>query len=190
MAHIDLPPGLPGIRGPMAFRPETARPLSDLANVLLHGPSTLSRAEREMIAAHVSERNQCSYCRDSHAAIAVAHCGDEALVASVTREGERAAVSPKLQALLAIAARVQEGGKNVRAEDVARARAEGANDLEIHDTVLIAAAFCMFNRYVDGLATFTPTDPASYRERAAAGARDGYGAVLKTVGVEVSSADE
>jgi uncharacterized peroxidase-related enzyme len=183
MAHIDLPPGLPGIRGPMAFRPETARPLSELANVLLHGPSTLSPAEREMIAAHVSERNQCAYCRDSHAAIAVAHCGDEALVAQATKDGERAPVSPKLQALLAIAARVQEGGKSVRAEDVERARSRGATDLEIHDTVLIAAAFCMFNRYVDGLATWTPDDPASYRERAAVVARDGYGAVLKAVGV-------
>jgi uncharacterized peroxidase-related enzyme len=184
MAHIELPAGLPGIRGPMAFRPETARPLSELADVLLHGPSSLSLAEREMIAAHVSARNECAYCRDSHAAIAVAHCGDEALVAQVTTQGERAPVSPKLQALLAIAARVQEGGRSVRSEDVARARSEGATDLEIHDTVLIAAAFCMFNRYVDGLATFTPTDPASYRERAAVVARDGYGAVLKAVGVE------
>jgi uncharacterized peroxidase-related enzyme len=183
MAHIDLPPGLPGIRGPMAFRPETARPLSELADVLLHGPGTLSLAEREMIAAHVSARNECAYCRDSHAAIATAHCGDEALVARVTAEGERAPVSPKLQALLAIAARVQEGGRNVRAEDVERARSQGATDLEIHDTVLIAAAFCMFNRYVDGLATWTPTDPASYRERAAVVARDGYAAVLKAVGV-------
>jgi uncharacterized peroxidase-related enzyme len=184
MAHIELPAGLPGIRGPMAFRPETARPLSELADVLLHGPSSLSLAEREMIAAHVSARNECAYCRDSHAAIAVAHCGDEALVAQVTKEGERAPVSPKLQALLAIAARVQEGGRSVRSEDVARARSEGATDLEIHDTVLIAAAFCMFNRYVDGLATFTPTDPASYRERAAVVARDGYCAVLKAVGVK------
>jgi uncharacterized peroxidase-related enzyme len=183
VAHIDLPAGLPGIRGPMAFRPETARPLSELADVLLHGPSSLSPAEREMIAAHVSARNECAYCRDSHAAIASAHCGDEALVAQVTTEGERAPVSPKLQALLGIAARVQEGGRSVRVEDVARARGEGATDLEIHDTVLIAAAFCMFNRYVDGLATWTPTDPASYRERAAVVARDGYAAVLKAVGI-------
>jgi uncharacterized peroxidase-related enzyme len=183
MAHIQLPPGLPGIRGPMAFRPETARPLSALADVLLHGPSTLTPAEREMIAAHVSARNECAYCRDSHAAIAEAHCGDAALVAQVTRDGERAPVSPKLQALLAIAARVQESGRSVGTEDVARARAEGATDLEIHDTVLIAAAFCMFNRYVDGLATWTPEDPASYRERAGVVARDGYAAVLKAVGV-------
>ena len=174
MAHIDLPPGLPGIRGPMAFRPETARPLSELADVLLHGPSTLTLAEREMIAAHVSARNECAYCRDSHAAIASAHCGDEALVAQVTAEGERAPVSPKLQALLAIAARVQEGGRSVRAEDVERARSQGATDLEIHDTVLIAAAFCMFNRYVDGLATWAPTDPAVYEERARLLVEHGY----------------
>lgn len=174
MAHVELPEGLPGIRGPMAFRPETARPLSELAEVLLRGESTLTPAERELIAAHVSERNECTYCANSHAAIAAHYLGDEAAVAQAARDPERAPISSKLKALLAIAGRVQESGRSVRVEDVARARAEGATDREIHDTVLIAAAFCMFNRYVDGLATWTPTDPDSYRERAAGIARDGY----------------
>ena len=183
MPHITLPDGLPGIRGPMAFRPETARPLSDLAEVLLHGPSTLSRGERELIATYVSSRNECHYCQTSHGAIAACHLGgDEGLVDAVTRDFEKAAVSPKLKALLAVAGKVQEGGKHVLPGDVERARTQGATDLEIHDTVLIAAAFCMYNRYVDGLATWTPQDRDSYRQRAAVVAREGYGSVLKQIG--------
>jgi uncharacterized peroxidase-related enzyme len=174
MAHITLPDGLPGIRGPMAFRPETAKPLSELAEVLLRGESTLTPAEREMIAAHVSARNDCFYCHASHAAIAAHYLGDEDTVAQACTSPETAPVSPKLKALLAIAGQVQQGGKSVTEAHVARARAEGATDREIHDTVLIAAAFCMFNRYVDGLATWTPADLDSYRERAAGIAQNGY----------------
>jgi uncharacterized peroxidase-related enzyme len=175
MPHIKLEEGLPGIRGPMAFRPETARPMSELAEILLRGESTLTRAERELIATFVSAGNDCEYCRVSHGAIAANYLGgDESLVACVSENPETAPVSTKLRALLAIAGKVREGGKNVKSEDVARARAEGATDLEIHDTVLIAAAFCMYNRYVDGLATWTPEDRDSYRDRAASIVRDGY----------------
>ncbi|HJS75157.1 MAG TPA: peroxidase-related enzyme [Vicinamibacteria bacterium] len=175
MPFIKLPEGLPGIRGPMAFRPETAVPLSELAEILLRGESTLSRAERELIATYVSAGNGCDYCRTSHGAIAAQYLGgDESLVASVCSSPEGAPVAAKLKALLAIAGKVRESGKNVTEEDITRARREGASDVEIHDTVLIAAAFAMFNRYVDGLATWTPEDPDSYRERAAGIVRDGY----------------
>ena len=181
MAHIDVPNDLPGIRGLLAFRPETAKPLSDLADVLLHAPASLSPGEREVIAAHVSHLNGCPYCESSHAAIAACHMRDEELVSAAVADPEAAAIPPKLSALLALAGRVQMGGRFVRAEDVERARREGATDLEIHDTVLIAAAFCMFNRYVDGLATWTPTDPASYRARAGAVAAHGYRAALSAM---------
>jgi uncharacterized peroxidase-related enzyme len=175
MAYIRLPEGLPGIRGLLAFRPETAAPMSELVEVLLRGPSTLTPAERELIGAYVSAQNDCFYCSTSHGAIAAQLLGgDEALVEQVKTDPESAPVSPKLKALLALAGRVQMGGKAVRAEDVERARGAGASDVEIHDTVLIAAAFCMFNRYVDGLGTETPTDKASYRERAKGVAQDGY----------------
>jgi uncharacterized peroxidase-related enzyme len=175
MAYIKLPEGLPGIRGLLAFRPETAEPMSVLVEVLLRGPSTLTQAERELVGAYVSARNDCFYCRTSHGMIA-AHLmgGDEQLVEQVTCDPESAPITPKLKALLALAGKVQEGGKAVRPEDVDRARACGATDLEIHDTVLIAAAFCMFNRYVDGLGTEAPEDVASYRERAAGVVRGGY----------------
>ena len=177
MAHITLPEGLPGIRGPMAFRPETARPLNEMVDVLLRGPHPLTPGERELIATYVSSENDCRYCQTIHGAIAAHHLnGDEKLVVDVKANPQRAAISDKLKALLAIAGKTAKGGKHVTAEDVARAREQGATDLEIHDTVLIAAIFCMCNRYVDGLATWAPDDPAFYRQRAALVATNGYAA--------------
>ncbi len=175
MSHIQLSSGLPGIRGLFAFRPETVKPLCELAEVLLHAPGTLTPGERELIATYVSSRNDCYYCQTSHGAIAAHHLdGNQQLVLDVKRDFEQAGISEKLKALLAIAGKVQTGGKSVQPEDIERARRQGATDQEIHDTVLIAAAFCMYNRYVDGLATWAPSDPAAYLERAAKVARDGY----------------
>jgi uncharacterized peroxidase-related enzyme len=179
MAHIHVPEGLPGIRGLLAFRPETAKPLGELADALLHGPSTLSPGERELIAAYVSRLNDCTYCYASHAAIAACHLHDEAVVESAASAPEDAPISGKMKALLALAGRVQQSGRAVRAEDIERVRREGATDIEIHDTVLIASAFCMFNRYVDGLGTWTPTDPEGYRARARLVATHGYAAVAR-----------
>ena len=175
MPHIQLPENLPGIVSAFAFRPETAKPMRALAEVLLRGPSSLTSGEREMIATFVSTRNDCRFCQTSHRAAAAHHLsGDYALVDAVRFDPENAPVSAKLKALLAIAAKVQLDGRNVTEADILRAREEGATDLEIHDTVLIAAAFCMYNRYVDGLATFTPTDPALYDEMGARMASEGY----------------
>ncbi len=178
MAHIPLDPDLPGIRGAMAFRPETARPLNALVEILLRGPSTLARGERELIATFVSSRNCTQFCHNIHGAIAAAHLdGNEDLVRQVKVDYLQAEISPKLKALLNIAGKVQQDGKLVTTADIEAARREGATDLEIHDTVLIAAAFCMYNRYVDGLGTEQPTDPAFYRERGKRVAREGYVAV-------------
>jgi uncharacterized peroxidase-related enzyme len=192
MPHIELPAGLPGIRGPMAFRPETSKPLNELVEVLLRGPSTLTRGERELIATYVSAQNDCYYCQTIHGAIAAAHLnGDEALVKSVKRDFLHADVSEKVKALLEIAGKVQQGGKQVKSEDVERARRLGATDLEIHDTVLIAAAFCMYNRYVDGLATWQPEDAEMYRERGKMVAREGYVAAnLRNVGQSPKEKDD
>jgi uncharacterized peroxidase-related enzyme len=175
MAHITLPDGLPGIRGPMAFRPETAKPLNELVDVLLRGPHSLTLAERELIATYVSAENDCRYCQTIHGAIAAHHLnGDEDLVARVKVDPQQAPISDKLRALLAIAGKTARGGKQVTDADIARARQHGATDLEIHDTVLIAAVFCLCNRYVDGLATWTPEDPDFYGQRAAIVATQGY----------------
>jgi uncharacterized peroxidase-related enzyme len=170
---------VPGIRSLFGFRPEVAGPMSALADALLHGPNSLGRGERETIAAYVSSLNGCAFCHRSHAAIASSHLADDGqTIAAVVEDPERAPVSSKMKALLAIAARVQRSGRDVRDTDIARARAEGATDTEIHDTVLIAAAFCMYNRYVDGLGAMTPSDPAGYRERAQYVAEHGYTAVI------------
>jgi uncharacterized peroxidase-related enzyme len=186
MAHIQLPIAeelgreFPGILGPMTFRPETAAPLNELVNVLLRGESTLSRGEREMIATHVSWRNDCFFCQTIHGAVAAAQLGhDEVLVQKVKTDWAEANISPKLKALLKIAGKVQLGGKHVTAEDIAAARDLGASDMEIHDTVLIAAVFCMCNRYVDGLDTWAPQDPGIYRERAAQIVEHGYTGVTE-----------
>jgi uncharacterized peroxidase-related enzyme len=180
MPHITLP-NLPGIRGPMAFRPETSKPLNELVEVLLRDPNSLTPGERELIATYVSSRNNCHYCQSIHGAIAAAHLGgNEEIVACVKEDFRSAPVTTKLKALLNIAGKVQQDGKKVTEQDIELARTEGATDLEIHDTVLIAAAFCMYNRYVDGLATVQPHDPELYRQRGEMVARDGYIAANRT----------
>jgi AhpD family alkylhydroperoxidase len=158
--HIDLPP-LPGIAGLLAGYPRTAGPLNTLAETLLRGPSPLTPAQRESIAAHVSRRNECTFCAETHGAVA-RHLGHDGTP------------DPLMDALLAIADRVRVDGRSVSAGDIARARAAGADDQAIHDTVLITAAFSMFNRYVDGLGTLTPPDPADYDRHARALADNGY----------------
>jgi uncharacterized peroxidase-related enzyme len=180
MPHIKLPENLHGIRGPMAFRPETAKPLNELAEILLHAPNSLPQADRELIATYVSSLNECYFCQTVHGAIASACLeGDEDIVKQVKRNFRAAPISEKLKALLTIAGKVQKDGKLVTPEDIAAARAQGATDIEIHDTVLIAAAFCMFNRYVDGLDTWQPRDEALYRERGKKTAREGYVAMSR-----------
>jgi uncharacterized peroxidase-related enzyme len=165
MAHINVPEGVPGIRSLVMFRPETGKSLYELAQVLLRNESPLTPAERELIATHVSTRNNCVFCASSHAAAARELFGDERKVVDcVIEDIESAPLTPKMKALLHIAGKVQQSGRDVQPEDVAEARKHGAGDRDIHDTVLIAATFSMFNRYVDGLASLTPTDPKAYEE--------------------------
>ena len=165
MAHINVPPGLPGIIGLLAYRPETAKPLNELAQILLRGESSLTTGERELIASYVSHRNECHFCASAHSAIAEVLLKDQShLVEAVKTDLDSAPVNEKLRALLRIAAKVQQDARTVSEEDVAAARRHDATDREIHDTVLIAAAFCMYNRYVDGLATWSPPDGRAYEE--------------------------
>jgi uncharacterized peroxidase-related enzyme len=176
MPHIDLPEGFPGISAGFTFRPETAKPMRQLAHILLHEPNSLTPGERELIATYVSSRNNCHFCQASHSAAAASHLGDNFVVDQVKRDFLSAPISDKLKALLVIAGNVQQDGKLVTAADVQAARNQGATDLEIHDTVLIAAAFSMFNRYVDGLGTWQPTDPEMYAQMGRHLASEGYNA--------------
>jgi uncharacterized peroxidase-related enzyme len=170
LPHIELHNDRPGIVGLFQYRPETARPLMELTEILLRGRSTLSRGERELIATYVSALNECQFCTLTHATKATAQL-PEGLIGALE--------SPKLSALLRIAAAVQQSGRAVTAQVVAEARAAGATDVEIHDTVLIAAAFCMYNRYVDGLGAVAPDDAETYLRMADFVMKRGYTAALE-----------
>jgi uncharacterized peroxidase-related enzyme len=176
MAHIQLQEGLAGIRGPMAYSPQTAKPLNELAEMLLRDDdNTLTRGERELIGAYVSSLNDCFFCQNIHGALAghYLEC-DIHFIDAVKKDYASTTISDKMKALLSIAGSVQKGGKYVTTAQIEKAREEGATDKEIHDTVLIAAAFCMYNRYVDGLATWAPQDRQFYVERAPRRAAEGY----------------
>lgn len=175
MAHIDLKNDKPGIVGLFHFSPETAKPLCQLAETLLRGPSPLSSGEREMIASYVSYQNNCHFCHTSHGASAAHHFdGDLSLIDDIKKDFEETDLSPKLRALLDIAKQVQKSGRDVAEKDIQKAKDEGATDREIHDTVLIAAAFCMYNRYVDGLGTWAPEKNEAYDEMGKMMAHEGY----------------
>lgn len=176
MAYIDLQNDLPGIRGPMAYSPETGKALNELAEILLHDDNnTLSRGEREMIGAYVSSENDCFFCQNVHGAMAQHYFkSDMQFIDDIKKDYKSTLISDKLKALLSIAGSVQKGGKFVTPEQIDNAKSLGATDKEIHDTVLIAAAFCMFNRYVDGLNTWAPQDRQLYVDRASMRAEDGY----------------
>ncbi len=181
MPHINLPEGVPGIGAGFAFRPETAQPMRALAHILLFEPgpdASLSSLDRELIATYVSSRNLCFFCRTSHGAAAASHPGGSSqLVSAVCNDPATADITPRLRALLAIAGRVQADARTVTPDLVQTARDEGATDLNIHDTVLIAAAFSMYNRYVDGLDTWQPRNEEMYREMGRHLAEHGYSQV-------------
>ena len=178
MAYIELGVSetqYPGIIGLLETQPRTGRVLSELADVLLRAPHTLTPGERELIAAYVSGLNNCRFCCNSHSASAAAQMDEGmALVERVRTDLDSAPISEKLRSLLRIAGAVQESGLVVSPDMVAAARLQGATDVEIHDTVLIAAAFCMYNRYVDGLGTFAPNDPNVYAKKAQNIVEKGY----------------
>lgn len=166
MPHIALPAHLPGVTGLLEYRKDASKPLRELTQILLRGENSLTEAERELIATIVSHKNGCTYCATSHSAAANAYLGEPNTVACMKNDINQTPVSDKMKALLAIAAEVQENGKNVSAEMVETAKKLGATDMEIHDTVMIAALFSFYNRYVDGLATVAPTDENYYTEMA------------------------
>jgi uncharacterized peroxidase-related enzyme len=174
MAYIQLNNGLPGITGLLENRVDTAAPIRELTQILLRGESSLTEMERELVATIVSFKNQCRYCTNAHAATVIALGGTRELLDKVYHDLENAPVSEKLKALLVIGSKVQEIGKAVLPEHINRAKNAGATDIEIHDTVLIAALFCLYNRYVDGMGTYCPEDPAYYQKLASRLVTNGY----------------
>jgi len=174
MPYIAVEDHLPGVTGLLEFRRDTAEPLRELTQILLRGPNSLTEAERELIATIVSHRNECKFCATSHAAAADAYYGDDEVTSKMRQDIQSAPVSDKMKTLLTIAAQVQGSGKNVTPEAVEAAKQAGATDMELHDTVMIAALFCFYNRYVDGLGTVAPTNPEYYQAMAERLKNNGY----------------
>jgi uncharacterized peroxidase-related enzyme len=183
MAHIDLKNDEPGIRGLMVYSQDTAKVLNQLAELLLRSDdNSLSKGEREMIAAYVSYLNDCFFCQNVHGAMAghYLQCNIEE-IDKIKSDFLSSDLSDKMKSLLTIAGSVQKGGKYVTEEQIEAARKNGATDKEIHDAVLIASAFCMFNRYVDGLNTWAPADRQIYINRAPMRAEQGYIASIDNI---------
>ncbi len=175
MPHIAVPEGLPGIRGPLALRPDVAKPLSGLAEVLMRSENSLTRGERELIGTYVSALNDCFFCTNAHGGVAQHYLQcDIDFIDQVKSDFQSTQLSDKMKSLLWIAANVQKGGKHVTTEQIEKAKSLGITDIEIHDTVLIASMFCMFNRYVDGLDTWAPQERDFYINRAGQIAEAGY----------------
>lgn len=173
--YISIPSGLPGIGGLASFKPAVGEKLQAFTQQLLRGPSPLSEGEREMIAAYVSSGNRTNFCIRAHTTTAAALLGqDREAVLTMIEDVDAAPVGEKMRALLHIAEKVRRSGLEVQPEDVDAARAAGATDEDIHDAVLVAAAFSMFNRYVDGLRAITPTDDAVYEQLAQRFVQTGY----------------
>jgi uncharacterized peroxidase-related enzyme len=173
MPYIPLKENLPGITGLLDYRVDTALPIRQLTQILLRGESTLTEGERELIATVVSNGNECQFCTAAHTAAANQYLDDPAITEKVKSDLEAAPISDKMKALLIIARAAGKNGKLVTPAMVERAKEQGATDRELHDTVLIAALFSLYNRYVDGLASMTPSDPAFY---------DRLGQILKDKG--------
>jgi uncharacterized peroxidase-related enzyme len=174
MPHISLEEHLPGITGLLEYRKDTALPIRELTQFLLRGPSTLTEAERELIATIVSHANECKFCTTAHSATADKLLGEDRTTEAIKTDIETSPITEKMKALLLIAKQVQQSGKAVNEESIKRAKNAGATDIEIHDTVLIAALFCLYNRYVDGLATRLPDKDEYYSTLAERLTTNGY----------------
>lgn len=175
MTYIKTGIKQPGIIELLFYKGPTGKALANLAQTLLHGPSGLSQGERELIAAYVSELNSCEFCHESHSASANAHLMDEGrTIKMIKTDLNTSPVSNKMKALLKLAALVQKSGREVKSENIELAREAGATDEDIHDTILIAAAFCMYNRYVDGLGTNLPDSKTEYVPMGERMAKKGY----------------
>jgi uncharacterized peroxidase-related enzyme len=175
-------PDAPGILTALNLTPELGIHLRGLADELLvndFAGATISRAEREMLATATSAANDCFYCMDSHGAFATALLErdgetERVPVIDAIKTGSSEGLGEKMGALLHIARTVQRDPFELTADDVAAAHAAGASDQDVQLAVLIASAFSMYNRLVEGFRAMTPPVTDVYAEVAARIAEHGY----------------
>jgi len=175
-------PDVPGILTALRLTPALGVHLRGLADELLVDDfegATISRAQREMLATAVSAANDCFYCMDSHGAFASAllersEAAELVPLVDEIKHGSSEGFDPKMQALLHIARTVRREPLDLTAADVAAARDTGASDQDVQLAVLIAAAFSMYNRIVEGFRARTAPTPEAYRARADEIAEHGY----------------
>jgi uncharacterized peroxidase-related enzyme len=175
-------PDAPGILTALRLTPTLGLHLRGLADELLVNDfpgATIARAEREMLATAVSAANDCFFCMDSHAAHATAllevtgRTDQEPLLETI-KLGSSEGFDDKMRALLHIARTVRREPRQLTAADVAAGHAAGASDADVQLAVLIAAAFSMYNRMVEGFRARTAPDPDVYRARGSEIAAHGY----------------
>jgi uncharacterized peroxidase-related enzyme len=175
-------PDVPGILTAIRLTPQLGVHLRGLADELLVNDfpgATLERAEREMLATAVSAANDCFYCMDSHGAFANALLersgeGDRVPLVDAIKLGGSEGVGEKMRALLHVSRTVRREPRDLTDADVAAAHAAGASDADVQLAVLIAAAFSMYNRMVEGFRAKTMPSADAYRARAAEIAEHGY----------------
>jgi uncharacterized peroxidase-related enzyme len=175
-------PDVPGIIAAIRLTPGLGLHLRGLADELLVNDfpgATLVRAQREMLATAVAAAHDCFYCMDSHGAFATAvlersGATDRAPLIDIIKLGSSDGLGDKMGALLHIARTVRGEPRELTVSDVAAAHAAGASDADVQLAVLIAAAFSMYNRMVEGFRARTPPTADAYRSRAAEIAAHGY----------------
>lgn len=162
MPHVTLNSDLPGITGLLNTWPEPGAPIRDLTQFILRGENSLTEGERELIASMVCVGNECQFCSNAHISAAARYIGSKETVNTILNQPFGGIVSDRIAHLLAISQAVGRSGSLVNQEMIDAAKNAGATDVEIHDTVMIAALFSLYNRYVDGLATELPENESYY----------------------------
>jgi 4-carboxymuconolactone decarboxylase len=137
---------VPNVFRAYAKRPEHFRAFMAYHDVLMKGPSNLSRAEREAIVVAVSAENRCQYCLTAHGAALRILGKDGPLAEQIANNWRTADCTPRLRAILAFASRVNEPGFAASDEEIAALHAQGFSDDDIWDIAAIAAFFGFSNR--------------------------------------------
>lgn len=131
--------------------PEASRPLLEYHQVLLRGPSPLSVAERELIAAYVSGLNACGYCHGVHTATAQAFGIPEGTLAALIDDVDTAPVAEPMKPLLRYAGKLTLTPSKITPGDAEAVLAAGWPEQAMHDAVAVCGLFNLMNRLVEGL---------------------------------------